>query len=202
MIPRGWLVGTALNVLAHTINVLTPDRWMEVSAEGIEVFANFLSRLAALLPMGLYALILNLVGAQQQVAEFRADLLAAQVAGSAATLSALDRLHLGDMLGSALHQQWHRPESAHAFLALRQMWDALPPERWAQAREERAAQGARLGDSHPPTADRLRVVGAWPREAQVTLTDEISGRLDAEFEPFVRSLEQAAIEDYRYRMLG
>lgn len=199
---RGWLVWTALMVLGQAVTVLTPDGWMDASAQGMEVVSNSLMRVVSWLPLSVYTLLLNLVGAQQQTAEFRADLMSAQVAGSAATLSSLDRLHLGDMLESALHKQRYQPESAHAFLELRRMWDAVTPERWAQAREERAAKGTRLDDSHPPTADRLRVVEAWPREAQVILTDEVSRRLDKELDVFVHPLEQAAIEDHRYRMLG
>ena len=80
------------------------------------------------------------------------------------------------------------------------MWDSVTPERWARAREERAAQGARLDASHPPTADRQRVVEAWPCDGQVALSDKSAGWMDVELGPFVKVLERAAIDDYQYRV--
>lgn len=196
---RGGVVGLALNVLGHAVHVLTPDGWMQANAEGMGYFYQWLMRLSALLPLGLYSLILNLVGADHQAAEYRADRMASRVAGSAATASALDKLHLGGLLESALHKQRHMPERPHAFAELRAMWDAVTPEGWARAREDRARQGARLDDSHPPTAHRLQVVEAWPQPPTVALTPEAAARIDAELLPFVAPLERAAYDDYRER---
>ncbi|GGO34575.1 protease HtpX [Deinococcus humi] len=199
---RSGVVAAALNVLDHAVSVLTPDAWMEYQAEHLQAVSNLMSRLMALVPLGVYSLMLNLVGAQQQAAEFRADLLAARVAGSQATAHALDRMYLADLLDSALHKQWQRPEAPHVFAELRRMWDAASPERWAKAREEGQARNVRLDASHPPTADRLQVIGAWPREAQIGLSDKSSGWLDVELGPFIPVLERAAIDDYRVRMGG
>jgi len=84
-----------------------------------------------LIPLGLLHALTTLIGADQQGAEFRADLMAAQVAGTQPTASMLDKLHLGYALESALQKQKHRPERPHAFLELRHIWDSLSPQQRA-----------------------------------------------------------------------
>ncbi|PTA67710.1 M48 family metalloprotease [Deinococcus arcticus] len=199
---RGGVVQAALNVLHQTVSVLWPDPVMEARAGLPEKLGNLILKGAALLPLGLIHLLLGLVGADQQAAEYRADLLAAQVAGSEAKAGLLDRLHMAHLLDSALHKQRHQPQRPDAFAEFRHMLDTLPPAQWAQVREEHARLRVRLDGSHPPTADRLRVVQAWPSEPLLTLSPEDAARLDAELQPFVAALEAAATEEYLYRTSG
>ncbi|UQN10565.1 M48 family metalloprotease (plasmid) [Deinococcus sp. QL22] len=196
---RGHVVGLALNILARAVEVLSPDRLMAETGDALQQIAQVVMRGLALGPLGLYHLMLLLLGEDQQRAEFRADLLASDVAGSAATLSLLDHLHLTRFLESALHKQRHQPERPHAFLELRYMWSTLSEVHRQHSRDEIAAQRRQLDASHPPTADRMAVVAASPRAAQVTLNAARASQLEHELAPFVRSLEQAAYEAYQAR---
>ncbi|MFD1731480.1 M48 family metallopeptidase [Deinococcus malanensis] len=118
---RGRLIATALNVLGQVIDLLTPDAIMQAREHeegGMAALSNLVMRGLALGPVGLYTLLLQLVGAEHQRAEFRADLLAAQVAGHDATLSALDTVHLlnhSSMLETALQRQKHLPRQHTRF---------------------------------------------------------------------------------------
>lgn len=197
---RGGLVHHALTVLEQTVSVLWPDPIMEARATLPEKVGNLLLKGAALLPLGLAHLLLGLVGAGQQAAEYRADLLAARVAGSAAKAGLLDRLHMAHLLDSALHKQRHQPQRPHAFAEFRHMLDTLSPAQWQRARQEQAQHRVRLDQSHPPTADRLQVVQAWPSAPQLTLSSAEAARIDAELLPFVPALEAAATEAYLDRI--
>ncbi|MFB9992685.1 M48 family metalloprotease [Deinococcus oregonensis] len=196
---RGWVVRLALNVLAHTVNALSPDRLMAATGDALQQLAQGAMRGLALGPLGLYHLMLVLVGEEQQRAEFRADLLASEVAGHAATLSLLDHFHLTGLLESALHKQRHQPERAHAFLELGHLWSTLSEPERERSRAEVAAQRRQLDATHPPTTDRMVVVAAFPREPQVRLDEAQARRLEDELTPFVRPLEQAAYEAYQAR---
>ena len=196
---RGGLIGAALHMLAQAYMVMRPDSVMRFDPSIVEMIGNALMALLAWIPLGLYQLLLSLMGASHQRAEFRADLLAAGVAGTPATVSALDKLHLGHLLESAVHKQRHDPERPHAFAELRHMWDTLPEEQRQMRRDERAAQRTQLSATHPPTADRLQVVRSHPAEAQLHLDDAWAARIDAELLPFVRPLEAQAYDDYRER---
>lgn len=199
---RGGVVGLALNVLGHGVDVLTPDPLMAANSDLLQGFAQGAMRLFSLIPLGLYHLLLSLVGGDQQRAEFRADLLASEVAGSVATASLLDHLHLADSLESALHKQRHLPERPNAFLELRHIWATMPEVRRQQRRDEIAAERTRLDASHPPTADRIAVVQAHPKSSQITLEAGRAARLEKELLPLVPPIEQAAYEAYRARYAG
>ncbi|WP_245872838.1 M48 family metallopeptidase [Deinococcus planocerae] len=150
---RGGVVGLALNVLGHAVSVLTPDGLMTASSDLLQAFAQGTMRVFSLIPLGLYHLLLSLVGGDQQRAEFRADLLASRVAGSAATTSLLDHLHLTDSLESALHKQRHQPERPNAFLELRHIWATMPETRRQGRRDETAAE-KHPARRHPSTHRR------------------------------------------------
>ena len=191
---RGSLIWAALTMLAQAVQVLTPDGL----GSGVPLVPYLLLALR-LLPLGLYAALVSAIGAEQQTAEYRADLMAAQVAGSDAAAGALDKLHLSQALESALHKQRHMPERPHAFLELRHIWDTVPDAQRQHKREEYAARRARLDDSHPATVDRLQVVRAFPQPPALVLDEAWSARIDAELTPFVKPLEQQAFETYQER---
>lgn len=145
---------------------------------------------------------MNLIGEAHQAAEFRADLLAAQVAGTPATTKALENLHYAGALESALHKQRHFPERANAFLKLQHLWATMSDAERQKRRAEIEQRRARLDDSHPPTSDRMQVVQAHPMPPTLTFTPERAARIDAELNVFVKLLEQQAYEDYRARYEG
>ncbi|WP_235514670.1 M48 family metallopeptidase [Deinococcus sp. Leaf326] len=196
---RGRLVWAALSMLSQAHTVMRPDGVMRFDPNIIEMLGNAVMALLAWIPLGLYHLLLELIGADHQRAEFRADLLSAGVAGTTAAATALDKLHLGHLLESALHKQRHDPERPHAFAELRYMWDTLPEEQRQLRRDERAAQRTQLSATHPPTADRIQVVLSHPAEMKLHLDEAWAARIDAELLPFVRPLAAQAYDDYRER---
>ena len=182
-----------------------PDTVLQIqcSRTGIlERITNTGLTLLAQVPDLLYLLLVNLIGEAHQAAEFRADLLACGVAGSAATAQALELLHYGEALESALHKQHHFPERANAFLKLQHVWATMPDTERHKRRTELGKRRARLDGSHPPTADRLQVVQAHPTAATLTLSTERAARIDAELNAFVKPLEQQAYQEYRARYDG
>ncbi|MFC4452620.1 M48 family metalloprotease [Deinococcus sonorensis] len=199
---RQGAVWAALRVLSSAVDGLWPDPLMEAQAGLIALTAMMITKAVALLPWGLLQLLLGLVGADQQAAEYRADLLASRVAGSAPKRAALDKLHLGHLLESALHKQRMMPERPHAFAELQHMFEHLPEAQWERMRARRRQDRLRLDASHPPTADRMQVVEAWPQPGTVMLSAEQSARLDAELAPFVAVLEREALEEHRDRVFG
>lgn len=195
---RGQLVGTAVNVLHYSYAVIRPDDWTHLGFH--EVLLNALRFVLSLPLLGLLWLMDSLMGEDSQRAEFRADLLEVQVAGSEAALSSLDKLHFAHLFEIALHQQRHRASAApHAFAGLRLLWDGLSAEQRRQMRATAAQQRLRLDRSHPPTADRLAVIAAHPGPARLTVTLERWALIQAELAPFVPALEREATEEYQER---
>jgi len=147
-------------------------------------------------PLGVARVLAGLVGADRQAAEFRADLMAARVAGSDAVVVMLDRMHMAHLLDSALHKQRHMPERPHAFAEYAFMLDTVPEEQWAAQRAALARTS--LDDSHPATMDRMQVVQARPQTGTVQLNPDTAELIRQELHPFVRPIETQAQEWRQY----
>lgn len=193
---RGGVVALAFSVLERMAHALLPDG-ISRSKEGlIPMVTNALMTLLALVPLGAARLLAWLIGADSQAAEFRADLMAARVAGSEAMVVLLDRLHMAHLLDSALHKQRHMPERPHAFAEYAFMLDHLPQEQWVA---QRAALGrTSLDDSHPATSDRLQVVLSRPQPGTVHLAPKTAEWIRLELTPFVWPIEARAQEWRQY----
>lgn len=193
---RGGVIGLAVSVLERLSDSLRPDTITRSKPGLVAMITNVLMTLLALLPLATVRLLAWLVGAERQAAEFRADLMAARVAGSDTVAVMLDRMHMAHLLDSALHKQRHMPERPHAFAEYAHMLGTLPEEQWAA---QRATLGrTSLDDSHPATVDRMQVVQARPQPGTLRLTPEEAERIRLELHPFVRPIETQAQEWRQY----
>jgi Zn-dependent protease with chaperone function len=129
----------------------------------------------------------------RQRAEYLADAVAVDVAGSAATVSLMDRSALrspivrliayrADTKGPA---DW--PELVAGFHAARQ--EQIGAYRQLTLRE------STLWDSHPPAGLRARIVEAWPQKAPTfVLSEQESARIDAELARWYRLAHQRLLD--------
>jgi heat shock protein HtpX len=194
---RGQWIWAAMRVLFTLEIALAPEEWSQVGATGLIV--NALRWLLVWPVHGLLWTFNALLGEASQRAEFRADLMAAAVSGSAAAVSGLDKLHFAELLELALQKQRSNPERPHAFLELRYTWDHLNPQQQARQREQTSLERLRLDSSHPPTADHIEVLSRHALPGVLTLTEERAHLIETELTPFVRSIETEAYELYRER---
>jgi hypothetical protein len=154
------------------------------------------SRVPLLVHVGLSALALR----DHQRAEYLADAVAADVAGTEATVEMLDRLVLAPSVVTLI--------GYHA--------DSTPPARWgamassfaASRRDDMTAlrqlteRSTSIWDSHPPSGLRARLIETWPRQRpQVTLSDEESSRIDRELAGWYAATHRRPLgtRDYRQR---
>jgi len=168
----------------------------------VELIAGLLlwavSRVLLLVHVGLSALALR----DHQRAEYLADAVAADIAGTEATAEMLDRLVLAPSIVTLIGYNA----------------DSTPPARWgamassfaASRRSEMTAlrqlteRDTSLWDSHPPSGLRVRLLEAWPRQRpQVTLSDEESSRIDRELAGWYAATHRRVLgtRDYRERRL-
>jgi Zn-dependent protease with chaperone function len=112
-------------------------------------------------------------------AEYLADAMCADVAGTAAAIGLMDRLLLGATVRRLIyHSAVHRPPSqwqasVDSYLDARA--DSLP------LRRQHSARTTSLWDSHPASGRRGRILQIWPaRPPRVVLTDVHAERIDAE----------------------
>jgi Zn-dependent protease with chaperone function len=130
-------------------------------------------------------------------AEYLADALAAQVAGSASVVA----LHANLLMRSTVELAVQQAANANATDALDPIRVALHgvPERERERRRRAARlEEARLDSSHPPTALRIALIEGRPAAApRVVLNQAGARRIDAELEPLADRVSREVLDAYR-----
>jgi hypothetical protein len=195
----GKVVATARQLAWDAVHVMWPVPDDEVPVRlsnrprALGGVANTVQRGLAL-PLVGFALLLDLAGAPvRMVAEYRADVAAARVAGTGAAVAALATLTAVDPLLVPARSAVRRHEDPWAAL------EALPPppgrevERLIRASR---ALGHHTDSEHPPTWMRIQVLGVAQEEAQVTMPPDLRERVNAE----MAALQRRFDVDFRARL--
>ena len=190
---RGLVVGSALRGLAEFYDVVAPD-----SGHGAFDVPSWILWLLSRPIYGAWLLQLLLASRDSQRAEYLADDLAADVAGTQAAISGQEKLLLGGTVAGVIQKHAQARSRTDLFddmtLAVHQVPDRERERRRRVARLEEA----RLDDTHPPTALRIELLERRPhREPRVRLTPELSGAIDDELRSRRAVLQRALVEEYR-----
>jgi Zn-dependent protease with chaperone function len=103
-----------------------------------------------------------LLARPHQRAEYRADALAARVAGVDAMTGALRTLLLGDSCHFAVQRARSRGSDEDSLTIIRDHVASIPPRERERLRRVAARQGSRVDASHPPTPLRMAWVSGLP----------------------------------------
>lgn len=198
---RSFFVGTAINSLASWHYLLRPeriwDRRMNSFAFGAAIgnlMSLGLSRVAWLCA---YALS-HLLWSDMQRAEYQADHLAAQVSGTAAALSTLDKLHLSPMFSQAVRTASLGGQSLSMFDELERLVVNLPERELERIRRVERLEASRLDATHPPTAYRIAFLQARDvSSAQVTVSRLDDEALKHELAPFRATVQEKLLDLHR-----
>lgn len=160
----------------------------------LEVVLWMISRVFLLIHVGLSALGMR----DHQRAEYLADQVAVEVAGTTAMVSLLDRFILIEPIARlvAYRAETAAPDSS----------GALVQEYHESVRSDLPRLGqltmrhTSLWDSHPPTGLRARMVRAWPtRAAEVRSSPSESARIDVELAGWYRAVHRLVLGTRDFR---
>jgi len=197
---RNFFIGTAINSLLTWHRLLYPDRI--VSHSGIVGLLMIPVNLAILglsyIPwLGAY-LLAHLLWRDSQRAEYLADYLAAQISGTDATLSTLEKHHLEITISTTTQRVMLNWNGQDLFDELRQQIAAVPLRERERIRRVEQLEYSRLDISHPPTAYRVALLKAHPiSEPRITLSPSDVAQLEQELAPAQRDIEKRLLELYR-----
>jgi Zn-dependent protease with chaperone function len=198
-VTRGLFVGSAINALAELLSFIAPEH----VGEGAGLTEHAASLVFWIVSRPVYWLLLlqvHLVLADAQRAEYLADALAASVAGSDAVVALHESTLLTERAEWVLRTVADRADG-DLFVELARELAAVPEyERERRRRVARLAE-ARLSDTHPPTAMRIRLLEEHGvRTAVVELDDARSAAIDDELRFLQRALVRKAHDAYRDRL--
>jgi heat shock protein HtpX len=128
----------------------------------------------------LYVLV-HLLWYDSQRAEYLADHLSAQIAGTEASLAMLDKSHLGEALSLMLERATWQSRNRTFLADFRRKVADMPERELERVRRIAQLEGARLNVTHPPTAYRIAFLKAHPvTTPKVTLSSDDTERLERE----------------------
>ena len=204
---RSLVVGSAIDSLAELYALLVPPPQFDgVYALGpAELVVRPVLWLLGQPFRLLLMLELTLLLQDAKRAEYLADRLAAETAGTAAEIGTQEKLLLGGSIGMAVHQHvvGRNARDGDVFDALRQAVDDVPRRELERRRRVARLEGARLGATHPPTAKRIEVLEQRPSaEPAVVLDPDRRAAIAGELAYARASLSRQIVEQYRAALAG
>src|SRR4051794_25003171 len=197
---RGLVVGSAINTLAEIYNALEGSGRSMVQSDEfafVEVVSRPLLWLLARPVLGLLYTELLLLRQDSQRAEYLADALAAEVAGTAAVVELQQDL-LNGPTGASVIQRAARDDTADLFDLLRHAVDSVPERERERRRRVARLEGARLTATHPPTGRRLDLLERrGMKTPEVKLDDARAAEIHAELVEPRQRLTAQLIDDHR-----
>ncbi len=212
---RGFLIGSAVRSLQQWHQLCLPDslqretgRYAIGTTTGFLVYAsqslaNVLMRGCSRAPwLGAY-LLSHLLWRDSQRAEYYADWLAARVGGTAAALTALDKLHLENVVARtvqhvAIEANAQRSRNGVSFVkTLRRNVAQLPAREVERIRRVETLQNARLDVTHPPTPYRIQFLRSRPHGAGcVSLSEADAVALEQELFSMEQRIARELVDQY------
>lgn len=198
---RGLFVGSAVGALEELSILLAPEAYTTSSELGIiEPVVNAILWVLSLPPRALLLLEMHLLLHDMQRAEYLADALAAEVAGTDAVVAAHEKLLLGSILDSFVRRslQLREAEPGDLFVDLRALLAAVPERERERRRRVARLEETRLDVTHPATGHRISLLE--DREAvpaRVALSAERSAAIDAELKRFEPGFGQQIFDSAR-----
>jgi Zn-dependent protease with chaperone function len=182
---RGVLVGGAVDALAALHDAMVPHpsthRIDHDVLDAAAPLARAVQRIAALPVLGLLTLEAQLLFRDSRRAEYFADGLAAEVAGTSAVVALHERLLLWSTYKLAVQHAVHERNDGALFDRLRAAFGAVPAREHARRRAVARLETTRLNDTHPPTGMRIALLEGRPQlDPAIVLDSARNERIDRE----------------------
>jgi Zn-dependent protease with chaperone function len=200
---HGLVVGSAVNGLGALYGVLAPASYVHFG--GLLLLSRIANGILWLVsrPVRWLLLIeLHLLLRDKQRAEYLADALAAEVAGTDAAIGLEERLLLASTVDGVVNRRMHaRDEGGDLFDEIAAAVDGVPERERDRRRRVARLEDARLNVTHPPSGLRIRLLEERPRrEGRVSANAARRATVDGELARFRRRFQEQLVEAHRDRL--
>ncbi|HEY2937373.1 MAG TPA: M48 family metallopeptidase [Gaiellaceae bacterium] len=202
-VQRGIFVGSAVNGLGELYGLLAPTAYVHfANLELLARISNGVFWLVSRPVRWLLLLELHLLLRDSQRAEYLADALAADVAGTAAAVALQEKLLLAPTVDGVVQRRMHASNGdGDLFDEIEAAVDGIPERERERRRRVARLEDARLDATHPPTGLRLRLLEERPRpEPRVAADVARRTAVDAELAHFKRQFQERLVEAHRDRL--
>lgn len=198
---RSTIVGSAIAALQGWYDLLHP-RVVWEPERGFMAYPFLLSNLLLLglaqVAYGATLLLSMLAWRESQRAEYDADDLAAQIAGTEAKCALLSAFQYDDVVALAVQQLALQPTSEPLLTELQQVAAAMPPRERERLRRIGMQEDARIDATHPPTALRSTMLQQRPHAAaRIILSAADDTAIQGELQRLEEPIRRRLIDAYR-----
>lgn len=204
---RGRVVGTAIESLVQLYVTLVPG-WTQLGGTELDAAELVVRPVLWLLAQPIRLLLmleLHLLLHDMKRAEYLADRLAAEAAGTDAAVGALEKLLLEQTAAVAVQQYVvaRRTAEGDVFDALDRSVAGVPERERERRRRIARLEEARLSATHPPTGKRIELLERRPATAAaVTLDERRRAAINAELRLLRPALSSRIVDQYRAALEG
>jgi Zn-dependent protease with chaperone function len=198
---RGLFVGSAVRALSDIYYIVGPEDLSDREPWELGIFDRIVNVFVWVLSRPVYGLLvleLVLLLRDSQRAEYLADALAARIAGTEAVVGLSEKTLLGSTFQAAVQRAARPGADVDLFADATEVFASVPDRERERRRRIARLDGAKLSETHPPTAKRIDLLERRPvPEAQVLLTPERAAEIDAELRHLRRPLQLRLVEEHR-----
>lgn len=200
-ISRGMFIGSAINSLDTWYGLVMPDSVFS-SESGMP---GIIMAPMNLLLMGLGGIIysttylmLLLLFRRMQRAEYLADDLAAEVAGTEAELGSEQKLYFGSTYWFAMQRVALGASSLNFIEEFQLQMQSIPAHEVERIQRVANMENSRLDATHPPTPLRFQFIASRPyRQPKIILSEKEESAIDNELQPYYELVHHWVVDQYR-----
>jgi heat shock protein HtpX len=193
---RSVYVGGAIDTLAMWHDLLDVQHVDEI--EGVfGIVSGFFMKGVALIPYGLYLLIIHLLWQDKQRAEYYADLVGAELSGTKASITLMEKILFDQTFYHVVQKSAVTKNRSSLLFNLREKVAELPSKEIRRLKRVSQLELSQLNLTHPPNAYRIKFLEKQPfYTSRVNITDEQNRKIDRELAKHEERVEDTLVGQY------
>ncbi|MCI0475375.1 MAG: M48 family metallopeptidase [Anaerolineales bacterium] len=199
---RSFFVGSAIDSLLTWYSMLRPEVILDLSINSLVGLVMVPLRLTLLgiaqIPRWTAFSLINLLWRDSQRAEYLADLLATQVSGKAAALTAMEKGAMEEkFVVIAQRMTADRNDDRDFFKVLQDAIDTMPERERERIRRVSLLEDSRLDVTHPPMSNRVALIKArGSQQAEVMMSNQQFDQIQNELAPARTKIQKDLLQRY------
>jgi Zn-dependent protease with chaperone function len=195
-VARSVFVGGAIDTLAIWHDLLDVHHVDEI--EGIfGIISGFFMKGLALIPYGLYMLIIHLLWHEKQRAEYYADLVGAQVSGTKSAISLMEKVQFDQLFYHVVRKSAVTNNSSNLLEHFRKKVEELPDKEFRRLKRVSELELSKLNCTHPPNAYRIQFLNKQNHySSRISLTVEQNEKINRELAMQEERIQDTLVGEY------
>jgi heat shock protein HtpX len=195
-VARSVFVGGAIDTLATWHDLLDVDHVDEI--EGIfGIISGFFMKGLALIPYGLYMLIIHLLWQDKQRAEYFADLVGAELSGTKSSIHLMEKILFDQIFYHVVRKAAVTNNSSSLLDDFRKRIEELPSKEYRRLKRVSELELSKLNYTHPPNAYRIQFLNKQNHHSsRNSLTVEQNKKIDRELAKYEERVQDTLVGEY------